>query len=55
MENMTSIGLHFSSDGDDIGGTGFMAGYVTYEGTISNDYHYNNCPKVTYTFRQAGF
>ena len=55
MENMTAIGLHFSSDGDDIGGTGFMAGYVTYEGTISSDYHYNSCHKVIYTLcRQAG-
>ena len=36
-KNMTAIGLHFSSDDDDIAGTGFMAGYATYEGTISGD------------------
>ena len=53
---MTAIGLHFSSDDDDLSdGTGFMAGYATYvEGTISSDYHYNSCHKVTYTCRQAG-
>ena len=39
MKNMTATGLHFSSDGYDIAGTGFMAGYATYEGTISSDYH----------------
>ena len=57
MKNMTAIGLHFSSDGrDDSDGTGFMAGYATYvEGTISSDYRYNSCHKVTYTCRQAGF
>ena len=56
MKNMTAIGLHFSSDGVDTSdGTGFMAGYATYvEGTISSDYHYNSCHKVTYTYRQAG-
>ena len=55
MKNMTAIGLHFSSDGDLSLGTGFMAGYATYvEGTISSDYHYNSCHKVTYTYRQAG-
>ena len=54
-KNMTAIGLHFSSDGDLSLGTGFMAGYATYvEGTISSDYHYNSCHKVTYTYRQAG-
>ena len=57
MKNMTAIGLHFSSDVfDSTDGTGFMAGYATYvEGTISTDYHYNSCHKVTYTCRQAGF
>ena len=57
MKNMTAIGLHFSSDVfDSTDGTGFMAGYATYvEGTISSDYHYNSCHKVTYTCRQAGF
>ena len=54
---MTAIGLHFVSDNVDTpDGTGFMAGYATYvEGTISSDYHYNSCHKVTYTCRQAGF
>ena len=53
---MTAIGLHFVSDDVDTpDGTGFMAGYATYvEGTISSDYHYNSCHKVTYTCRQAG-
>ena len=57
MKNMMAIGLHFFSDAFDISdGTGFMAGYATYvEGTISSDYHYNSCHKVTYTCRQAGF
>ena len=35
MKNMTAIGFNFSSDGDRVVGTGFMAGYATYEGTIS--------------------
>ena len=50
MKNMMAIGLHFSSDDVDTpDGTGFMAGYATYvEGTISSDYHYNSCHKVTY-------
>ena len=54
---MMAIGLHFSSDDVDTpDGTGFMAGYATYvEGTISSDYNYNSCHKVTYTRRQAGF
>ena len=57
MKNMTAISLHFSSDDVDTSdGTGFMAGYATYvEGTISSDYQYNSCHKVTYTYRQAGF
>ena len=52
---MTAIGLHFSSDDDDIAGTGFMAGYATYEGTISGDYYYNSWHKVTCTGGQDGF
>ena len=57
MKNMRTIALKFSSNADDFhDGTGFMAGYATYvEGTISTDYHYNSCHKVTYTCRQAGF
>ena len=42
IENVTAIGLNFSSDVDSNRGTGFMAGYATYvEGTISSDSHYN--------------
>ena len=57
MKNMKAIGLHFVSDDVDTpDGTGFLAGYATYvEGTISSDYYYNSCHKVTYTCRQAGF
>ena len=57
MKNMTAIALKFSSNPLDFGdGTGFMAGYATYvEGTISSDYYYNSCYKVTYTCSQAGF
>ena len=57
MRNMTSIGLNFSANADDSSdGSGFMAGYATYvEGTISSDYHYNSCHKVTHTCRQACF
>ena len=35
LKSMTAIGFNFSSDRDGIVGTGFMAGYATYEGTIS--------------------
>ncbi|XP_073250963.1 ovochymase-2-like [Porites lutea] len=34
LKNMTAIGFNFSSDGDGIVGTGFMAGYATYEGKV---------------------
>ena len=52
---MTAVGLHFfANDETQHDGTGFMAGYATYvKGTISSDYHYNSCHKVT--CRQAHF
>ena len=55
MKNMMAVGLHFFANDDaQYDGTGFMAGYVTYvKGTISSDYHYNSCHKVT--CRQAHF
>ena len=49
MKNMTAVGLHFFANYDaQFDSFGFMAGYATYvKGTISSDYHYNSCHKVT--------